>query len=118
MPRVTRQGQTYFSKTYQRFQKAAQPLAGQHDGIPTAGPVMVLLEHVITKPKTGKLDYPRGDVDNFCKGTLDILTKSQRFWLDDNQVVGLAAFKRYAEPNEKAGGRVHWYEIGDEDDSK
>ena len=109
-PRVSRWG-TYYGKPYQKFIKEAQPLADAFEGVPTDRPVMVLMETIVKKPKTGKLAYPRGDVDNFAKGPLDVMTKAECFWGDDNQVVGLMVFKRYAKPDEEAGVLVEWFEL-------
>ncbi len=47
----------------------------------------------VEKPKTGKLLTPRGDVDNFAKGPLDIGTG--RLWVDDDQIIDLRATKDY-----------------------
>jgi len=109
-PRVGRFG-TYYPKRYEHYRKAALERALEHDGIPTDKPLVLFVEVVATKPKTGKLTSPNGDVDNFHKGPLDALTKSEKFWKDDKQIVGLLSFKRYAEPGEEAGTRLHWFEL-------
>ena len=112
-PRVTKYG-TYFGKPYTIFRQLAQPYADAYsERPPIQGPVVILIEIVCTKPKTGKLKHPRGDVDNYAKSVMDVLTKSNRFWKDDVQVVSLYAFKRYCDPltNENAGSHVYLYEI-------
>lgn len=45
------------------------------------------------------------------KAPLDIMTKSEKFWKDDTQVIGLAVFKRYSEPGEDAGMYISWIEL-------
>jgi len=112
-PRVTKYG-TYFGKPYTVFRQTSQPYANAYDEHPPiTGPCAVLIEIVCTKPKTGKLTHPRGDVDNYVKGILDILTKSGRFYTDDVQVVSLYAYKRYCDPltKEAPGSHIYLYEV-------
>lgn len=111
-PKVTKYG-TYFGRPYTIFRQTAQPYANAYQGPPPIqGPVVILIEIVCTKPKTGKLLHPRGDVDNYVKGVMDVMTKSNNFWSDDVQVVALYAYKRYAEtkPQEAFGTHVYLYE--------
>lgn len=108
-PRVTRFGSVYYGKPYKRFYDAAQAAFATMAAPYTEKPLIWLGEFVIEKPRTGKLDYPRGDADNFAKGPLDAMTKAvEKFWKDDNQVVGMIAFKRYAEPGEPAGVKIDY----------
>lgn len=112
-PKVTKYG-TYFGKPYTAFRQAAQPYANVYnERPPILGPVAILIEIVCTKPKTGKLKHPRGDVDNYVKGVMDVMTKSDRFWKDDVQVVAMYAYKRYCDPltKETAGSHVYLYEV-------
>lgn len=102
-PRVTRTGVTYYAKTYREFQKESARILKGVKADPSAAPVLIMVEVVKTKARTSKLTYPRGDVDNYLKGPLDALNKSERVYLDDNQVVGLLGFKRFAEPDEAPG---------------
>lgn len=46
--------------------------------------------------KTVSRDFPRGDVDNYAKSVLDLITKREEIWHDDNQVVTLYTTKRLA----------------------
>lgn len=110
-PNVTRWG-VYYGKNYNKFRTAAVPLANGYEGpaLPE-GPLVVMLEHVVTKPRTSRKLWPRGDVDNFDKGPLDAFTKSEKFWTDDDQVVGLIAFKRFAEVDETPGVYASWFQL-------
>lgn len=49
------------------------------------------------------------DVDNLAKLVLDRITKSQRVWFDDSQVVHLLVSKQYAD-NQKIGAGVQIWE--------
>lgn len=58
------------------------------------GPVRVRIAFDIRRPRTSKLEMPKGDVDNYAKAVLDGLT-TVGFWEDDKQVVSLGAVKRF-----------------------
>ena len=64
-----------------------------HDGEPLTGLLLVELMTFFEKPRTGKLETPKGDIDNICKGPLD--AANGRLWLDDSQIVELSASKCY-----------------------
>lgn len=112
-PRISKYG-TYYGKPYTVFRQTSQPYADAYDSYPPIkGPIVILVEIVCTKPKSGRLKYPRGDVDNYAKGPLDVMTKSGNFWDDDIQVVSLHCVKRYADPQEgeKAACNMYFYEV-------
>ena len=109
-PRVTRWG-THYSKNYTQWMKQAGEYIPSKGNKPFTGPVMVLLEHVVEKPKTTKKMWPRGDVDNYSKGALDAITKAESVWHDDDQVVALFVTKRFTEPGEDPGTHVTVMEV-------
>jgi Holliday junction resolvase RusA-like endonuclease len=95
-PRVSRWG-TYYAKTYKNWMReAGEKLAELGTTSKYQGPVSVRIEHVVARPKTTDRDFPRGDVDNYAKATLDAVTKAGLAWDDDDQVTHLYASKRFA----------------------
>ena len=105
-PRVTRWG-VYYGKNYTAWKKAAMELIkDQTDTIEKH--CTVLIEQIVQKPKTSKKLFPRGDVDNYGKAPMDILTKKQ-FWTDDDLVTGMWSSKRFAEPDEEPRTEVSIY---------
>jgi len=113
-PKVGKYG-VYYSKAHQRFRNEARPWCDAWDAETYTpiweGPIAILVEVVCTRPKTGKLIAPRGDVDNFVKIPLDNMTQSGKFWTDDMQILILHTAKRYAVPGEEAGVNIHWHKI-------
>lgn len=105
-PRVTRWG-TYYGKKYTEWRKAAMDLIKESNNT-IGGYVTVLVEQIVEKPRTSKLKFPRGDVDNYAKAPTDILTKKQ-FWTDDDLITGLWTSKRFAEPDEEPRTEVTIY---------
>lgn len=101
-PRVSKWG-TYYGKNYEKFRRDVRDLLIDHKGEKITGPIHMVIEFVVTPPKTTKRDFPRGDVDNYAKGPLDSLTSNGNFWEDDDQIVGLAVTKRFARSDEPPG---------------
>lgn len=62
---------------------------------PLEGPLSVQISLFFKRPKKPSNRYPRGDIDNFCKGILDSLNKIA--YLDDSQITELKAWKFYAD---------------------
>jgi Holliday junction resolvase RusA-like endonuclease len=113
-PRVTRWG-VYYTATYTTWRKAALPLAEKYIGPKHEGPLAVFVENIVEKPKTSKLSFPKGDVDNYAKGPLDIINDTERAWVDDKQIVFLAVTKRFAEPGEQPRTELHWFPLDDKE---
>ena len=103
--RVTRWG-SYYPKRTKDWKAAAEKLL---PSIPFVfdSLVKVVLVFNCTKPKTGKLLTPRGDLDNHVKGVLDAITK-KGWWTDDKNVIELHAAKHYNSP---PGVHIHVREM-------
>jgi Holliday junction resolvase RusA-like endonuclease len=96
----------YYGKRYSNWKTTAEHMIKVlADRPPEPGPFHVHVHSVVLRPRTGKLDHPVGDVDNYVKAPLDAITKGQLLWHDDKQVVTLLATKRYA----IAGEAPHTY---------
>jgi Holliday junction resolvase RusA-like endonuclease len=107
-PRVTRFG-TYYAKAYETWMADCQKqMAVQIDPAVLAlqDGIWCAVEIIVTKPRTGKLMLPRGDIDNYVKGVLDGGTKAG-IWGDDVAVEFLLATKRYARPGEEPGAIIN-----------
>jgi len=105
-PRVSRWG-TYYGKRYTAWRKkAASELALFEHPTTLTGPLKVTLMHVVEKPKTSKLMYPRGDVDNYDKAAMDAVTNHTSVWKDDDQVVKLTSMKLFASEDAEPGSYI------------
>lgn len=104
-PRVTRWG-TYYTKPYETWMADCQKQLAAQVSEPLKGALWCAVEIICTKPRTGKLMLPRGDVDNYVKGVLDGGTKA-RVWGDDGQIEFLLATKRYVRQGEEPGAVVN-----------
>lgn len=92
-PRVSRWG-TYYGKTYDNWRKlAASVIESRFE--PATGPLAVLTIVVLPKAKSSKLDYPRGDIDNYEKAVWDSVTNNRAVWQDDNQIVCSTTLKAF-----------------------
>jgi len=86
---------TYYAgkyKTWMREAEEAVPAAGE----PLDGDLAVHVVIAVERPRTSKRTNPRGDVDNYVKGALDVLTR-KGYWHDDDQIVWLKAVKQFAD---------------------
>jgi Holliday junction resolvase RusA-like endonuclease len=100
-PRVGRYG-TFYPKAYNEYRTTAhETLIKWKRKKLVAGPVTVVCEFVVKKPKKPSNTYPsKGDIDNYVKALLDACTKAQVFWKDDMQIIDLKATKRYCNEGE------------------
>ncbi len=100
-PRVFRNGGVGYSKSYTRWRKEFAKLFPDSSVESIGrGPFVVVLEHVFQKPKSTKMAFPRGDLDNLDKGPLDGLQKAGLI-KDDNDVTGLMSTKRWTREGEE-----------------
>ena len=78
-PRVSRYG-TYYGKAFQEevseFRKEFRPLLSDR--------LKIEAFFLVKKPKTSKLNHPRGDIDNYLKALLD--SCNELVWRDDVQI--------------------------------
>lgn len=105
--RISRQGRVYHGERYGAFYRECQKqLAVQKAELEQlTGPLSAVLEFVCPRPKTTKRLWPVGDVDNYAKGALDAVTKSE-IWLDDDLVLDLHVFKRFASIGEASATNI------------
>jgi len=104
-PRVTRFG-TYYAKAYETWMADCQRQLAAQVTTPLTGNLWCAVEIICTKPRTGKLELPRGDVDNYGKGVLDGGTKAG-VWGDDGQIEFFLITKRYGRPGEEPGAIIN-----------
>ena len=108
-PRVLRSGHTYYGKTYARWMSAAERSLRQ--GAPEqfvlgrADVSRVLVESVCPLFKTVTRALPKGDVDNYAKAVMDVMSKVE-LWGDDKHVEALHSVKRFVRDDEEPFSRV------------
>lgn len=102
---MTRFG-TYYTKPYETWMADCQKQMAAQITVPLKGNLWCAVEILCAKPKTGKLELPRGDLDNFVKGVLDGGTKAG-VWGDDGQIEFLLTTKRYTRLGEEPGAIVN-----------
>lgn len=108
-PRFVRRGKftrTYYAGRYKGFLQEGPAaieaaLEGDSRELPFLGSVSVHAKFHVQQPKVTKLSRPRGDIDNYGKALLDILSRSQPPLIgDDEQVTYLAMEKMWAAPKQ------------------
>lgn len=112
-PRVSKWG-TYYPKSYTTWIKASTPYVEALVPVPTDRPIALMIEVLCPRPKKTDHAAPMGDVDNFAKGPMDLITKLGKAWVDDRQIVFLATAKRWVEEGEEPGFLINWCEVNDE----
>lgn len=87
----------YYPKTYEAFRRTARELVKKVVGKwkPVACALALEIIFLREQPKKTEREYPRGDVDNYSKSILDSLNEVA--WNDDDQIVELHAYKRWAD---------------------
>lgn len=113
-PRFARGGRTYYPPAYNKFKAAARnmmPALMLDAGVP--GPmksewIRVVLDIAMTRPERTKLKYPKQDIDNLAKSALDAMNGF--LWVDDTQIVGLEATKRWAKPGHEGYYAIYCWE--------
>lgn len=95
-PRVSKWG-THYLKTYAKWKKQATLYLPDHDPVFPTEPLVVLANHFIQRARTSRLSWPRGDVDNYLKATLDAITKAEAIWSDDDQVLAVLSTKQFVQ---------------------
>lgn len=111
-PKVTARGIAFYPKKHTAYAEYLKQFLKTVDPITTSGPVEVRLMFVMPRYKTSDSLVHRSDVDNLSKLPLDCMTKSMtdgekhRFWVDDNLIVHLTAFKRFTRDGEEPHTKV------------
>tara|TARA_R110001583_G_scaffold8524_2_gene40867 strand:+ start:1318 stop:1725 length:408 start_codon:yes stop_codon:yes gene_type:complete len=96
-PRVSRYG-TYYGKTYNAYRKAFQEEVSEFrkEFRPLLSDrLKIEAFFLVKKPKTSKLNHPRGDIDNYLKALLD--SCNELVWRDDVQITEVSATKEFDE---------------------
>ncbi len=104
-PRVTQRG-TFYPKAHTVYAEFLRKALEGVPGLSTDGPVELRLLFVMPRYKTSDHPVHRSDVDNLSKLPMDGMTKSGRFWKDDNLIVNLVALKRFAREGEEPHTKV------------
>lgn len=104
-PRVGKFG-AFYSGSYQTFRKELDAFKNEHaddeffqvkfeKDVPIVADIVIVCE----KPKSGKKEWPKGDVDNYAKAILDGFNGV--LYHDDDQIVRMTVEKGYAEFGEE-----------------
>ena len=104
-PRVGRWG-VHYLKTYATWKKQAVLFLPDEDEPMFTGPLAVLTEFIVKKPKTTKRAFPRGDTDNYEKAAWDAVTQCGAVWTDDDLILTNLSHKRFANEGEEPNTRL------------
>lgn len=103
-PRVRAFGKfatTYYPAPYKKWREEFARHVPKRDA-PMEGQFRVLIQSWVKKARTSKLVRPVGDVDNYAKSVLDVLT-DLNYWPDDVEVVSVTSEKFFTD----ASPRIH-----------
>jgi len=105
---VTRWG-VYYGKKYTAWRKEVEAYLKENPP-PTIAkfikPVEIWIDHVVTKARTSKLEYPKPDLDNYDKAVMDAITSYTDVWTDDHLVINKHSTKRFATEETPAGAYI------------
>ena len=99
-PRISRWG-CYYGKRHTACRTKTKALLevmrdnGTLPSVLLAGRLVVWVVFQVEKPRTSKLEMPRGDIDNYAKLLFDCCTK--HVWEDDVQIAIMSARKGWAD---------------------
>jgi len=83
------------TRNYERNLQHLMRMSPDCPSRPVLGPIEVAVCFSFKAPKKSTTGYPRGDLDNFCKGIFD--AANEILWADDSQIVHAVADKKYTD---------------------
>lgn len=104
-PRVTKFA-TYYPKAHTTYAEFLRQFLKTTPEFPTNQPVELRIMCVMPPYKTSDHPVHRADVDNLAKLPMDSMTKSGRYWKDDDLIVSLVSLKRFAREGEEPHTKV------------
>jgi len=99
-PRVTKWG-TYYGKRYTQYQKDCKTFFDTQEVSLISQPVLVRVIFAIPRSRTGKLETPVGDGDNYEKALYDVIQHSGV--LEDDRLITSASWRKRFLPYGRAG---------------
>ena len=97
-PRVTSKGWTYYPKPYKVWRERAAAiipdiLSSAGLEAPIGGALGISVDFAATRPKTTKLPFPKGDLDNFLKTRLLIAPHIRKRPMFPKQILQNMSYK-------------------------
>lgn len=105
-PRVARNGAVYYPKAHSVYAGFLKGVLSETPEAITEEPIEVRFLFVMPPYKTSDHPVHRSDVDNLSKLPMDSMTKSARYWKDDDLIVALTSLKRFAREGEEPHTKV------------